>query len=763
MLINYGLSVIPVDVKTKAPLLKTWKQYQKAICSESQYKKWQSGAIAIICGKVSGNLEMLDFDNQAEFFDEWASYVSSEILNKLVIETSQSGGKHVIYRLAGAVLGNRKLAIGIDNKVRIETRGEGGYFICAPSPGYQLIQNDFSCIPTLSESEHADLIQAAKACNQALPKIIHKQEKRDYQGIPSWQDYDDRTDPTDLLCDYGWQRVGRTGHTSGGGVTCLLRRPGKERGVSGSVIDGKIFYCFSTNATPFESEKGYPPSAVYAILRHNGDFSASAKDLYQQGFGDRQEKKKQLTGGIKPFWYETINNKGEVILNINHSYLLKYIESKGIFNTEFQNEKILVQRIDNVLKTIEIDDIRNWLIKQWLPELPFQITENKYRIELEEVLTKGINVYVQPAKIEILDRKPVNILKDTENRTYFFFSNGVIEVTAKNIFLIRYDKIKADIWEKSIMDHNISIDYDSQSIYEQFITNISNTSDRYDAICTAHGYLLNRYNNPAYPKAVILSDGVIGDTPNGGTGKGIIAQAMSHIRNQAKIDGRKLDLNNAFALQKIEMQTEMVLFDDVEKNFQFDKLFSDITNGYQVRKLYEATFSFSPSDNPKTLITTNYAVRGDGHSFERRKAEIELYPYYGQNGKKPEDDFGTLFVWNKDEWNRFYNFLFQCVQMYHRNGNRIADYQSETLEMKKAITETGLSFFEFAEDIPIGEWLAISEFYEKYLLSISKRERDFMSVNKFGRQLGNYAKSKGYKIDKKNFHPNIKKFILITD
>lgn len=762
MLINYGLSVIPVDVKTKAPLLKTWKQYQSKICSESQCKKWSAGgAIAIICGKVSGNLEMLDFDNKAEFYDEWASYISQNLLDKLVIETSQSGGKHVIYRLAGVVQGNRKLAMGIDNNVRIETRGEGGYFICAPSPGYQLIQNDFSNILTLSESEHAELIQSAKACNQAIPKEIHKQEKRDYQGIPSWQDYDDRTDPTDLLCDYGWQRVGRTGRTHNGGVTCLLRRPGKDRGVSGSVIDGKIFYCFSTNAAPFESEKGYPPSAVYAILRHNGDFSASAKDLYQQGFGDRQEKKKQLTGGIKPFWYETINNKGEAILNISHTGLLDFVMEKGFFNTEYQKEKILVQRINNLLRIREIDDIRHDMINVWLPEFPWQVTENKHRCELKEVLIKGINIYIQESKIETLKRKEMNLLKDTENETYFFFSNGCVKVDAKNISLIGYDKIKGDIWEKSIMNHNISINYDSQSVYEQFITNISNTSDRYKAICTAHGYLLNRYNNFSYAPAVILSDGIIGDKPDGGTGKGIITQALAKCRNCAIIDGKTTDLKNTFALQKIELQSEIVCFNDVNKNFPFEKLFSNITEGYTVEKKNKNVFSFQFADNPKTLITTNYAIRGDGHSFERRKEEIELFMYYGESGKKPEDDFGTLFDWDKNEWNNFYNFIFQCVQMYHRNGNRIAKYQSETLELKKTITETGLSFYEFAEEIPLDEWLVSSEYYEEYLATISKRERDFMSSNKFGRLLTSYCKSKGLTLDKKKV--NSKKCFKINN
>lgn len=450
------------------------------------------------------------------------------------------------------------------------------------------------------------------------------------------------------------------------------------------------------------------------------------------------------------FWYETINSKGEAILNINHSQLLRYIESKGVFNSEFQKEKILVRKMANILEIIQIDDIRNYLIKEWLPELPYKISENKSRSELEEILTKGIYVYVQPAKIEILERKQINILKDTEKETFFHFRNGIIKISASGIEKIGYDKIEGDIWADSINNHHIKIENSLDSIYGNFIFNLSGDSrDRYDAICTAHGYLLNRYNNPAYPKAVILSDGIIDDTPNGGTGKGIIAQALSYLRIQAYIDGKTTDMRNTFALQNINLQTEIVLFDDVGKNFSLETLFSNITNGYSVEKKNKNRFSFSPDENPKTLITTNYAIKGTGHSFERRKEEIELFPYYGQNGKKPDDDFGTLFIWDAKEWNKFYNFMFQCVQMYHQNGNRIADFQSETLNLKKTITETGISFFEFAEDIPIDEWIITSEYYEKYLVSISKRERDFMSSNKFGRLLSSYCKGKGIILEKK--------------
>ena len=84
-----------------------------------------------------------------------------KIQSRLVIESSQSGGRHVIYRCDQPVDGNLKLAQGNrDGKqvTLIETRGEGGLFLCSPSAGYEIIQGD------LVRSAFADCGANANRC-----------------------------------------------------------------------------------------------------------------------------------------------------------------------------------------------------------------------------------------------------------------------------------------------------------------------------------------------------------------------------------------------------------------------------------------------------------------------------------------------------------------------------------------------------------------------------------------------------------------------
>ncbi len=44
-----------------------------------------------------------------------------------------------------------------------------------------------------------------------------------------------------------------------------------------------LLYVFSTS-TAFESEKGYTKFSAYALLNHQGDFSAAARALVERGY-----------------------------------------------------------------------------------------------------------------------------------------------------------------------------------------------------------------------------------------------------------------------------------------------------------------------------------------------------------------------------------------------------------------------------------------------------------------------------------------------
>ncbi|QQR80743.1 MAG: bifunctional DNA primase/polymerase [Deltaproteobacteria bacterium] len=313
--LNYvasGLSVIPIRLDgSKAPKINSWKPFQENLPSSEEIKQFfdQEAGIGIIAGKISGNLEVLDFDKPG-IFEKWANLVreyNPELLSKLPQYETPSGGAHVCLRCS--IIGhNQKLALDMAGEVLIETRGEGGYIVAAPSPaschpahreyvhiGGPVLPN----VPTISPQEREILFECARSFNQK-PKRI---ENGDYKSEPlkngelrPGDDFNQRTSWEEILQPSGWKIEKISGSTK------YWRRPGKtDPGCSATTgYCGDLLYIFSSNAGPFEADKGYSKFAAFALLNHNGDFKAAAIDLAKQGFGKKIPNNKAEWDEIKP-------------------------------------------------------------------------------------------------------------------------------------------------------------------------------------------------------------------------------------------------------------------------------------------------------------------------------------------------------------------------------------------------------------------------------------------------------------------------------
>ncbi|MBX3009842.1 MAG: bifunctional DNA primase/polymerase, partial [Melioribacteraceae bacterium] len=113
-----GLCALPAvrDDEGKRVALAAWKVYQERLPTCEELRAWfgrRHSALCIVCGAVSGNLEMIDFDLGGEAFSAWRGAVEAAcpgLAARVVIESTPSGGRHVVYRCSGPVSGNTKLA-----------------------------------------------------------------------------------------------------------------------------------------------------------------------------------------------------------------------------------------------------------------------------------------------------------------------------------------------------------------------------------------------------------------------------------------------------------------------------------------------------------------------------------------------------------------------------------------------------------------------------------------------------------------------------
>lgn len=298
--------------------------------------------------------------------------------------------------------------------------------------------------------------------------------------------------------------------------------------------------------------------------------------------------------------------------------------------------------------------------------------------------------------LSMLDSVELMMLRDTKTKSYIAFENGILEVTKDTAKLIDYIDVDGYVWKSQIIPRDYVPLDDFKNEYATFIKNISNGEPL--AIECVIGYLLSTYKNKMNNKAIILNDEVISENPEGGTGKGLFVQGLRQIRKVSILDGKTFDDKKSFPYQTVSPETQVLVFDDVKKNFDFESKFSLVTEGMTLERKNKDAIKLKVEDSPKMVISTNYAIKGEGNSHDRRRFEIEFAQYYGKT-LTPYDEFDRQLFddWTDDDFQRFDNYMVYCLQSYLKLG--LVSQNAKNIKMRKFIAETSMEFFEWVKEI----------------------------------------------------------------
>ena len=297
----------------------------------------------------------------------------------------------------------------------------------------------------------------------------------------------------------------------------------------------------------------------------------------------------------------------------------------------------------------------------------------------------------------MLSTSDIQIQRDTKTESFIYYQNTAVRTTKDTIDLIPYSDIEGLVWENQVIKRDFVPAPESEGEFKTFLWRISGENkQRYYSFKSVIGYLLHSYQNEGKPKVIIFNDEMISDVPNGGSGKGLIHKALSHIKRLSTINGKGFDPTKTFAYQTVSTDTQVLLFDDIDKNFKFENLFSVITEGLIIEKKGKDAIKIPFAESPKISITTNYTVQGEGSSHNRRVFEVEMSSYFNDR-HTPEDEFGHLLFsdWDSDEWKRFDNFMTRCIQFYLNEG--LVSYETVNLDEKKLINDTNQDFIDFMD------------------------------------------------------------------
>ena len=359
------------------------------------------------------------------------------------------------------------------------------------------------------------------------------------------------------------------------------------------------------------------------------------------------------------FWDR--NDKG--VIRIIHIQFKQFLEDNGFYKycPEGGKNYVFVKVTNNLIDHTSDKEIKDFVLTHLL-ELDDVAVYNYFADQTR---------FFKEEFLSLLSTIEIYFIADTKVSSYLYYKNCAIKITKDGVTTLDYLDLGGYVWKDHVIDRNFMLCQVTQKCdFKKFISNINGGDEaRVQSMESTIGFLLHGYKNLSFCPAVILNDEVISDNPEGGTGKGLIMNALSKMKKLVVIDGKSFAFERSFAYQLVSADTQILCFDDVRKHFDFERLFSVVTEGLTLEKKNKDAIKIPFSKSPKIAITTNYAIKGAGNSFARRKWELELHQFYTKEFT-PLDEFGKLMFgdWNDDDWCEFDNYMIGCLTNYLRTG-----------------------------------------------------------------------------------------------
>jgi hypothetical protein len=384
----------------------------------------------------------------------------------------------------------------------------------------------------------------------------------------------------------------------------------------------------------------------------------------------------------KSFWRLDKNGKVSIV----HIAFKEFLEERGFYKfcpegrTSYVFVKVENNLVDHTTENAIKDDVLGYLLELGDSHV-YNYFADKTRFFKEDFLS-------------MLATIDIYFVEDTKDTAYLYYRNCAVKITKSNVETIDYFDLGGYVWKDHVIDRNYK-KCNGKCDYELFIENIcAKDETRVESMRSTIGFLMHGHKNQSFCPAVILNDEVISDNPEGGTGKGLFMNALGHMKKVVTIDGKSFNFEKSFAYQLVSADTQILVFDDVKKNFDFERLFSVVTEGLTLEKKNKDAIKIPFEKSPKIAITTNYAIKGAGNSFARRKWELELHQHYSKVFT-PLTEFGRLMFgdWNENDWCRFDNYMIRCLQLYMCEG--LLESKFVNLKVRQLSAETCHDFIEW--------------------------------------------------------------------
>lgn len=510
--------------------------------------------------------------------------------------------------------------------------------------------------------------------------------------------------------------------------------------------EGLPFFISLSNNPGYKDTQTFVENHFFNLLRsYNGSISLGSVFFIAKQFGWKPP--------FSPFWSQS----GKKIVFDFAKYINFLVDnnfSKYLFNGEHficYTDGYFVNIIDSVFFK---DYITNFI--KTLPE--FQGKSKQNASAVIDAIIQNSNLFKKET-FEFLPSLEMAFKEDNLKEAFFYFNNCFLKITSDKIEALGYDQLESYVFS----DRVIKKPFEQSSVasdFETFCFNIcERNTDRLNSLRSAIGYLLHSYKDPCNAKAIVFVDQNFTEGAAGRSGKSLLAKSLSYLRNMVEIDGKNFAFNDRFAFQRVSPACSLILFNDVDKTFPFEKLYNMISDSFTVQRKNQAEITLAYNRSPKFTITGNNSIRNSDPSAKARMFEIEFSSYYNIF-RTPFSEFKKRFFdqWNEDEWNSFFTFMTGCIQFFLKYG--LTEYSFVNLYKKKVMDATCPEFFDFVEpNLEFNQWIPKTDFLD----SFHKSEPAFSEIKSttFFKWLRYYASVYNYTYQEKRMGlPQVRHFMV---
>lgn len=678
-LIEGGFEVIPIKSGKKEPCdtiksLPLLRQKPIHLKNVEFFFDREDVELAIMLRR---DMEVLDIDSKnkeglSEEFLQALKLGNPDLYDKLVISKTPTGGLHIPYY--SEIIGGNAVLAKVPSKTEnglaiVERINESNknYIKVCPSKGYEFIKGNPFEMPTLTADERNWLSALGASYNRVIiPEVKKKEAQREdspwtvFNQANGWQWILDelRQRGFEEMADYG-NRV-------------VIKRSGSKQHSGNVWKDNNTLFMFSAS-TEFECEKAYTAFGVYTLFYHDGNVALSCKHLASEGIGKNIFDEGQ-------FW-----KKSGKKINIKYTELGHWLYHIGY--RRYQNE--IVKVTDNIVCIVEERNLKSAFLNEVEPEMV-----DYFYDKVSTIFSDNGGLMAMLSSLE--DR----FIKDTKTETWLFFKNYAVKITDTEILPMQYKEVSGYIWDGSIIDRNFYNDNYHECDAERFVKILGGV--QCDNLKKLIGYSISRFKDHINPRAVVLTEDIDAEDEGesqGGSGKGLLFSFVRQFRKVADFDGKNFKTADNFLFQNVDLDTNILFIDDVERHFKFNTLFSILTGSLLVNKKNKPQIIIPFERAPKIFITSNYSVGAMDISSSRRKYEFAIVKHFGQDCE-PIDEFGRQFFngWDKSEWSKFDNFITHCCQLYlaekdKKHINNITENSSE----RSLIANTNKDFIDYMD------------------------------------------------------------------